>query len=144
MKFGNVIEFIVPAIPVAQPRPRAMSFNGQARVYEPTKHPVTAFKATVAMAAQNAYHGQPLAGPLRVDLVFVFPRNKGQMWKKRPMPRIRHTKKPDRDNCDKAVMDALTGILWVDDCQACEGEIVKWIAAGNEQPHVVVRVIEIE
>jgi len=139
----TTIEFIVPAVPVAQPRARAVSFNGRARVYEPTRHPVKAFKATVAMAAQAAYQGPPLAGPLRVDLVFVFPRNKGQIWKKRPMPRIRHTKKPDRDNCDKAVMDALTGILWVDDCQACEGEIVKWIAAGDEQPHVLVRVQEL-
>lgn len=37
-------------------------------------------------------------------------------------------------------MDALNGILWRDDClvqtQTCE----KWIAAGDEAPHVVLAV----
>lgn len=138
------IEFTVPAIPIAQPRPKAMAFHGHARVYQPTKHPVADFKASVRMAANQAFTGAPLSGPLRVDCVFVFPRTKGQQWKKRPMPRLPHTKKPDRDNIDKAVLDALTGILWVDDCQVCAGSLEKWIAAGDEQPHVKVTVTELE
>jgi Holliday junction resolvase RusA-like endonuclease len=40
------------------------------------------------------------------------------------MPRLPHTSKPDRDNLDKAVMDALKGIAWIDD--------------GDEQPHVLL------
>lgn len=134
------IEFTVPAVPVAQPRPRATAFAGRARIYQPTKHPVSDFKASVRMAAQHAFKGAPLTGPLRVDCVFVFPRTKGQVWRKRPMPRLPHVKKPDRDNIDKAVLDALTGILWADDCQVCAGSLEKWIAAGDEQPHVLVSV----
>jgi Holliday junction resolvase RusA-like endonuclease len=75
--------------------------------------------------------------------LFVFPRTKSQIWKSRPMPRIWHAKKPDRDNCDKAVLDALSGLLWLDDSQVCSGTIEKWIAAGDEQPHVVVTVTEL-
>jgi len=59
-------------------------------------------------------------------------------------PRIRHAKKPDRDNLDKALMDSLTGLLWIDDAQVCDGRITKWIAAGDEQPHVVVTLSEVE
>ena len=92
------------------------------------------------MAARAAYDGPPLDAPLRVDCTFVFPRTKQQIWKSKPMPRLPHTKKPDRDNCDKAVLDALSGLLWIDDCQVCQGSLEKVIAAGDEQPHVRVRV----
>lgn len=138
-----MIEFIVPAIPVAQPRPRAMAFGGHARVFQPKKHPIADFKASVRLAASCAFTGAPLQGPLRVDVTFVFPRTKGEIWKRRPMPRIPHAKKPDRDNCDKAVLDALSGLIWADDCQVCAGEIQKWIAAGDEQPHVAVKISEV-
>lgn len=139
-----MIKIIVPAVPVAQPRARASSWGGKVRMYEPKKHPVTAFKATVRMAFQQAYHGPPLTGPLRCSITFVFPRPQNMVWKKRPMPRCWHGKKPDRDNCDKSVMDALKGIAWIDDAQVCDGRIQKLIAAGDEPPHVVIELEELE
>ncbi len=146
-----MIQFTVPAIPVAQPRPRASSFGGHVRVHEVTHikgvngrkpHPIAAFKATVKMAAAQAYKGPPLAGPLRIDLVFVFPREQSKVWKSRPMPRYRHVVKPDRDNVDKAVLDSLKGLLFVDDSQVCDGRIEKWRASGDEQPHVEITITE--
>lgn len=145
------IRFTVPAVPVAQPRPRAVQgHNGHARMHEVTHiknadgtrkpHPIAAFKATVRMAAEQAYQGPPLEGPLRMTIVFVFPRTTSQIWKTRPMPRLHHTKTPDRDNCEKAVMDALKGTVFADDAQVCCGEVSKWIAAGDEQPHVEVTI----
>jgi len=138
----EAIEFTVPAVPVAQPRPRAAMRGAHACVYHKAG-PVDAFKASVRLAASQAFSGSPLAGPLRVDAEFVFPRTKAQTWKRKPMPRIPHAKKPDRDNLDKALLDSLTGLLWVDDAQVCDGRITKWIAAGDEQPHVLVTVIEV-
>jgi Holliday junction resolvase RusA-like endonuclease len=70
----------------------------------------------------------------------VFPRPQALIWKKRSMPRLWHDKKPDRDNLDKAIMDSLKGLAWVDDAQVCEGEIRKFIAAGDEQPHAVITI----
>lgn len=135
----------VPAVPVAQPRPRATIRGHHAAVYSPAKHPVEAFKATVRMAAHSTLGPfVPLDGPLSVDIVFVFPRPKNRIWKTKPMPRERHTKKPDRDNCDKGVLDALSGLLWIDDCQVCAGSIEKWIASGDEQPHVTITVIRLD
>ena len=146
----KTISFRVPAIPVAQPRARASTIGGRARMHQVTtikqadgkrkSHPIVAFKATVRLAFEEAYKGPPLDGPLRCDAVFVLPRTQAQIWKKKPMPRIPHQKKPDRDNLDKALMDALKGLAWVDDCQVCQGEIQKWIASGDEQPHVEVAI----
>jgi Holliday junction resolvase RusA-like endonuclease len=132
----------VPAVPVAQPRARASSFGGKVQVHEVTSikqsdgsrkaHPILAFKSTVRMALSEAYKGAPLQGALRCDCVFVMPRPQSLIWKTKPMPRLPHTIKPDRDNLDKAVMDALKGLAWNDDAQVCQGHIEKWIASGDE------------
>jgi len=47
-----------------------------------------------------------------------------------------HTSKPDRDNLDKAILDALTNAgIWKDDAQVCAGIITKsyvqFIAGAN-------------
>lgn len=143
----------VPAVPVAQPRARVSSFGGHARAYTPPTlgegankrpHPIHAFKATLRLAAERAYAGPPLEGPLRVDVLFVFPRQSAKVWKTKAMPRYRHVTKPDRDNLDKAVLDALKGLVFVDDCQVCAGEPEKWHAAGDEQPHCVVTITDLD
>lgn len=93
------IEFSVPALPVAQPRPRFARAGQFVRTYAAaSNHPVHAYKATLRMAAQQAYQGPPLQGRVRVDLVFLFPRPGRLVWKKRPMPRCEHVAKPDRDS----------------------------------------------
>lgn len=140
------IEFVVPAVPVAQPRQRHRVVHAGGRAfaqnYTPARDPVNSFKAAVQLAASQAYCGAPLEGPLRMSAVFVFPRPKSMHWKTRPMPRVWHTSRPDRDNLIKSVQDALNGILWRDDSQICAGEPVKLVAAGDEQPHVEI-VIEV-
>lgn len=144
---SHEITFTVPSLPVAQPRQRhrVAQINGRAMAvnYTPAKSPINDFKATVRMAAKAAYNGAPLTGPVRCDITFVFPRPQAKVWKTRPMPRYWHTKKPDRDNLDKAVLDTLSGLLWRDDCQVCYGTIQKVHAAGDEQPRVEVRVCEL-
>lgn len=144
------VSFVVPAVPVAQPRAKATTIGGKARMYTPTtrktadgerkSNGVAEFKATVRMAAKEYYSGPPLTGPLRVDVTFVFPRHSNKVWKNKPMPRYHHTTKPDRDNLDKMILDSLTGLLWADDKSICQGTITKCHASGNEQPHVEINV----
>ncbi len=142
------ITFTVPALPIAQPRQRhrVIERNGVAFAtnYTPAKDPVNAFKAAVGLLAGTHYTGPPLEGPIELRLEFVMPRPKRLMWVKNPMPRQCHTIKPDPDNLEKAVMDALKGLLWRDDAQVCQWSGAKWVAAGDEQPHVVVTVRTIE
>lgn len=143
------IQMRVPGVPVAQPRVKAFSRGGHAGVYTPTKttkgasNGVAEFKAAIRLMAAQQRSGGLMSGPLRVDLEFVFPRQSSRVWKSKPMPRYRKTTKPDRDNLDKLVMDALKGVLWIDDNQVCAGSIDKWHAAGGEPPHVLITVTEI-
>jgi Holliday junction resolvase RusA-like endonuclease len=137
-----MIDFTVHAVPVPQPRPRAFSRNGHAAVYEaPRRHPVHAFKALVRLAAME-HAGPALEGPLAVAFVFVMPRPKAMCWKTRPTPRVPHDSKPDLDNLQKSILDALS-ILWHDDAQVAKVDAEKWVAAGDEVPHVRVRVEQI-
>jgi len=117
-------------------------------MYSPTKiksvdgtkkdHPIVAFKATVRLAFERKFSGSPFLTPLRVDCCFVMPRPQKLMRKSDPAGRIPHAQKPDRDNLDKAVLDSLKGIVWIDDCQASSGLIEKWWAAKDESAHVVI------
>jgi Holliday junction resolvase RusA-like endonuclease len=142
------ITFTVPAIPVAQPRPRATLAHGGkgARMHEVTSikggdgerrpHPIAAYKATVRLAMLDAYDGPPLECPLVVSLTCVFPsQKKARKWK---------ATKPDCDNLAKSTLDALNGLLFKDDSQVVELHVVKFHAAGDEQPHVEIFIAQAE
>lgn len=135
------IAFTVPAVPIAQPRQRHAVRGGFAKNYTPSKHPVQAFKATVRLAYAQAAGGVGVtAEPIALRVTFVMPRPKNQHWKTKPTPRYGHTKKPDIDNLLKSLKDALTGLAWVDDSQVCAVEARKFVAAGDESPHVSVQI----
>jgi Holliday junction resolvase RusA-like endonuclease len=127
------ITFRVPCVPVAQPRARATTVNGQARMYEAKKsHPIHDYKASVRLSASQAYQGPPLQGPLSVSLCCVFA-TKSKL--RRPKPT-----KPDCDNLAKSTLDALNQLLFGDDGQVVKLSVEKWHAAKDEQPHVIVMV----
>ena len=44
------------------------------------------------------------------------------------------TKTPDRDNAVGAIMDALNGVAWHDDCQVQLGRVYMWVCAEGGQP----------
>lgn len=138
-------QFRVDGIPVAQPRQRQRVAQIGGRMtsmnYTPSKHPVNEFKAAVRRAAAEAIPC-PFDGPVELVLVFVLPRPKSLCWKSRPMPRVWCPKKPDADNLAKSVLDAMAA-CWRDDSQVCRLQVVKQIAAGDEQPHVIVMIGEI-
>jgi crossover junction endodeoxyribonuclease RusA len=135
------ISFFVHGIPKAQPRPRAFARklgNGKfiARTYEAGT--AEAWKSAVANAVRRRRPRFPLDGPLRVDITFHFPRPKSHLRGNAQVLRedapTWHSGRPDRDNLDKAVLDALTQIgMWQDDSQVCCGEIKKLYAVNNAQ-----------
>lgn len=119
------IRFFASGNPKGQPRPRAFSRGGVARVYDP--HTAEGWKNQIALAARDHQPDTQLQGPLFVGLDFYFPRPKnhfrgGKFCKvlKDSAPTY-HTSKPDADNAIKAVMDALTTLrFWQDDSQVCD------------------------
>jgi len=137
--------FIVPAVPVAQPRAKASTFGGHTRMYTPTKtasgktHPIAAFKACVQLAFRQACSLPPHAGPMELSIVFVLPRPQKLQKKSSPSERIPHTVKPDTDNLQKSVMDALSGLLFQDDRQVYAITAEKFYAAKDESPNVSIQ-----
>ncbi len=138
-------EFPVYGEPKPQPRARACRRGSHAGVYDPGTS--DGWKSQIAIAARAFLPPAPIDGPVKLDVVFVFPRPGRLLRKKDPDGRILHTAKPDRDNLDKAVMDALTAIgMWRDDALVCAGSPEKFYAARGEPSgaHIQISVFKEE
>lgn len=134
----------VPGEPVAQGRPRAFRLpNGHIRAYDPPKS--RGWKATAQAHLQDAMEAleagtAPFQGPLAVTVraLFTCPRSD---WRARePRSRRWHAKRPDGENVAKAVLDAATGIVWLDDAQVARLVVEKRIGAQGEAPRVEIAV----
>lgn len=148
-----ILDLYIPGPPVPQPRARATVRAGHAAMYTPTtsgkgsekrSNGLAEFCALVRKIAAEKYCAPLQEGALRVDCEFVFARTKGMTWKKKPMPRVPHVTRPDRDNLDKAVLDSLAGVVWRNDALVACGWLAKWYADGDEQPHTRIQIWAME
>jgi Holliday junction resolvase RusA-like endonuclease len=133
--------------PKGQPRPKAVSVGGHARVYDPGTS--KDFKACIVDAVREAGKvGLMLDVPLCVDIECFFRRPKGHYGSGKnsktikPSAPIWNTSKPDRDNIEKAIFDALTNIgFWRDDSIVVDGKApVKKFSDGA--PRTVIKIRE--
>lgn len=70
--------------------------------------------------------------PVRFDCVFYLEKPKSTK-RKRTWPLV----KPDYDKLARAATDALTGVLWLDDCQICQATIQKRYGSPNRAEFTV-------
>ena len=135
------ITFTIYGEPKGQPRPKAFSRGGHARVYDPGT--AEGWKSLIAHAVTPHIPAVPIEGPIRVDWTAYFPRPKRLMRRSDPEGAVMHTAKPDRDNVEKALLDALTQIgMWRDDAQVCDGRSRKFYAEKNGRPRMEVTISE--
>lgn len=135
---------VVCGIPKGQPRHRAFLNKHTNRVCVYDNPVADDWKARVIQEAELVKPDAPLEGPLSVDIAFYLPRPKSRMRKCDPDGPIPCTTKPDRDNLDKCVLDALTQIrFWLDDCQVVDGRITKAYHAKAGRPGAVIEITQL-
>jgi Holliday junction resolvase RusA-like endonuclease len=110
-------------LPRAKARPR---LGRGGHVYTPPR--TARYERDLGWMARQAMIGRkPLEGPLKVTVIatLAVPRSWNAARRKAAMAEtIRPTGKPDIDNLLKSI-DALTGIVWLDDAQVVEATIAK-------------------
>lgn len=119
--------------PKAKERARRSKSGG---MFTPQK--TRAYQQHLGYLAKCQFIFQPIKGPICCDVTFYFHRPK------RPKHPIYHVTKPDRDNLDKAVLDALQGICWFNDCQIADGRIRKLYAIDGKAPGIELRFKEMK
>ncbi len=156
------ISFTVPGVPIAWPRAKvsahiirvAGKLKAVATMYVPETEDIKKFKHDVVFAARGAMHERdtpasptyPLATPCAMALTFVMPRTKAMTTVRKPMNREWFNHKPDIDNLSKGVLDALNGVVYMDDRQVCKLHVIKIYASGAEPPalHVVISELDFQ
>lgn len=120
--------FMIPIEPEGKKEARRSRFG----VY---KHPDTRRKMQeIADYVRAQYSGAPLDGPLQVEII---------AYKSRPKSKpheVYADTKPDYDNIEKLLGDALEGILWVNDSRIVDGRCVKKFAPKGMPGWIEIRV----
>jgi Holliday junction resolvase RusA-like endonuclease len=146
MRWAPISEwsFQVNECPKAQPRASASFFRVKPRYWTPRT--ADAFKQAVGAAALEEIPKErlPIRCPVSVQIVFWMPRPARLMTKKTiGHIDVPHIAKPDKDNLEKAVADALenAGVL-TNDSIVFHGEQMKLYANAGEAPRAVITVSE--
>lgn len=80
--------------------------------YQPER--VKAWQAMVRRAAKAAYLGEPTPQAVSVSIIFVLP----------------DRRRRDLDNLSKGTLDALTGVVWLDDQQVVHLGLTKLVGSN--------------
>ena len=140
---GDPVVIEVPGEPVAKGRPRFVSTGDRPRAFTPAK--TRNYEMQVRYHATRAMDGRPLfTGPLNVSIVAYLPLLQSFSVAQRSAAirgEMLPAKKPDLDNFEKAILDALEGVVFCNDSQVCFKTASK---RYGERPRVRVEVAEIK
>ena len=135
------VYFVVTGKPVGKGRPRASTRGGFVRMYTDAK--TLGYEAAIADEAARAMSGaEPFETPMQMQVSCYYPIPKS--WPKKikqgaldeeVFPKV----KPDLDNVVKAVLDALNGVVYLDDAQVVNLVATKRYAT---EPRVEVYIFE--
>jgi crossover junction endodeoxyribonuclease RusA len=137
------VHFVVPGTPRPKGSAKWIARGGKA-VPLPNDR-LVAWVGAVAAAAQAAMVGRDvLGGPVCLVAFYMFQRPKAHYRTGRyanelkPTAPTSHTKTPDTSKLVRALEDALTGVVWVDDRQVCWLEAHKVWVHRTEQAQTMV------
>lgn len=127
------VRIVIPGTPIAQGRGIAVRRGEHVRVVDPKRsRDWKAYAATYMQAAMCEAEIEPMVGPVELRVT--------AWWALKKAPRIAalRPKRPDADNVAKAVKDAASGVLWIDDAQVVRMLVEKWQAPQGEPARVEV------
>ncbi len=127
----TLISFRVHGLPIPQGSTRVWMVKGRPITTSSAKG-LSGWRRLVADVAQNYAPAEPWVGPVGIELHFGLPKPKSAPKRKRVWP----DKRPDLDKLTRAVLDALTYVVFADDSQVIEIRASKDYGA----PGVVVEV----
>jgi crossover junction endodeoxyribonuclease RusA len=122
----DVLHIAVEGVAQAQ---GSMVASRRGKVHHAGGGKLSNWRKTLGWTAKAAMATQPLSSPMVVYLHFTLPGD----------PCKPATRPPDLDKLIRAVLDALTGIVWVDDAQVCQCVAVK---VYGDRPRVTIDVTE--
>lgn len=114
--------------PIPKQRPRLSKFS----VYTPKK--TLDYEKLIAFEWKRRYKDLVLKNAVKLDLLFCF--KKAKSCKK-----DYHTQRPDIDNLEKAILDGLNKVAFVDDCQVVE---LKSKKVFSDTDKILITVTELE
>lgn len=122
-----------------KPMPRKESKSGRYGRYKDIDN--EAYQRAIALNAKVKHNGILLKGALRADITFhmQIPKSYSQKKKDALLGEF-HWKRPDVDNLQKLIFDALNEIVYKDDGQ------ISWVVAKklySKNPHIEVIISEI-
>ena len=126
------------------PKPQARHRMGKGFSYDPSAK----IKDNLLQCVQQYRPAIPLKGPLRIDLIFWFPRPKKHFYTGKRANELREDApffytckgRNDFDNLAKLVCDALNGIFFEDDGQIAVAHVFKYYSIS---PKTEVEITEI-
>lgn len=127
-----VLDKFVAGRPAAQGSKRHV---GGGRMIEQSKA-VAPWRTLVAWSVAQCWYEGPIRCAVVVELEFVMPRPSGTAKRSTPYA----VKRPDIDKLQRSVLDALTGVCWVDDSQVVDIHARKRLAELDEQPGCLIQV----
>lgn len=122
--------------PTPQARPRTFMRGGRAVTWSPK----TGQEAYILQIIKQKPPA-PFVGPLQIDFQFFLDRPKSVSPRKRKYP----SSKPDLDNLEKAIQDAMEGLYYKNDSQIVMKNSVKLYAQDHKEiPQTKIELREIE
>ena len=136
-----MVTYRVEGPPQGKGRPRFRSTGKFVQTYTPAK--TKAYEDEIRDAARQAMGvSEPLEGPVKAYIMMAMPIPKSMSKADREkaiLGNLKPIKKPDADNCAKAFLDAMNGIVYKDDAQIVRLRVGK---VYGEYPCVQVIVME--
>ena len=139
LNYSVIMKFSIPVDPMSVQfaGKRVMVRGGKPIFFKQQR--VVKWEQSIEWLTASYRPATPLEGALEMSVWFVMKRPKAMFGKKHPDERVWNIHRPDADNLQKGLQDALKG-FWIDDAQIVKLSLNKCYAAKDETPKIEVEI----